>query len=164
MLYPYNKDLLIQEVMVNGTTACSWDGLEQLCISGIISDSDFLLRFLQDVRPTRLYLDDSTDECLALVLDSVDISKLEELSIRYSEYDDTEEQLLARNINEFTESLVIYLDNASSNLYTANGGRPRTTEGSPTSLPRHRVKLMGDIDFQEHHYRFLKPILPSYSY
>ncbi|OAQ36796.1 hypothetical protein K457DRAFT_131942 [Linnemannia elongata AG-77] len=152
------------DTMVDGTNTRSWGGLEQLFIHRMRSGNASLIRFLQCVRPTRLYLDGFNNVSLALVLDRVDFSQLEKVSIRDSHYFDTTEQLLARRTNEFTKSLVLYLDNASSNTYIASGGKTRASEGSPKALPRHRVKLMDDVDFQEHHYRFLQPILPVYTF
>lgn len=165
ILDPNDNDMrILQETMEHSAIIDPfWKGPEQLFIQRMQPGNASLIRFLQYVQPTRLYLDDFTYRILALVLDIVDFSKIDKLSIRSSMYYETTENILVGRVHEFTESLVIYLDNDSLNHYTSSGGRPRTTEGSPKSLPSHRVKPTGGIDFQEHYYRFIH-ILPSFSY
>lgn len=101
---------------------------------------------------------------MAEILELVDFSKLAELSICESSYDPNSERALARKVGQFTESLVIELDEFSSEHYTENDGRSRTSAGFPDKLTLSRVKHMDDVHLAAYHYRFLQPILPVHSW
>ncbi|KAG0296553.1 hypothetical protein BGZ96_009132 [Linnemannia gamsii] len=146
----------------NATSTCG--KLEQLFLQDLRSARDVPTKFLQSIPLTRLFLDRVDSESLALLLGVVEFSKLEEISIRHTYYLASTERVLAKRISEFPESLVIQLDWYSSKKYIDDGGESRTTEGSPELLPRHRVARMLDDNIEEHHYRFLQPILPVYTF
>ncbi|OAQ36856.1 hypothetical protein K457DRAFT_12512 [Linnemannia elongata AG-77] len=71
-------------------------------------------------------------------------------------YYSSAEQVVANRINEFTESLVIRLDEFLSTKYVEGGGKPRTAVGSSKTLPSHRLTNIGSIGAKNHHYRFLQ--------
>ncbi|KAK5829038.1 hypothetical protein F5H01DRAFT_360912 [Linnemannia elongata] len=80
---------------------------------------------------------------LAVVLEALNFFKLQEISICNSWYYPSAEQVVANRINEFTESLVIRLDEFSSTRYVEGGGKPRTAVGSSKTLPSHRLTNIG---------------------
>lgn len=120
--------------------------------------------FLQSAQMTRLCLDEVNSTHLAVVLEALNFSKLQEISICNSWYYPSAEQVVANRINEFTESLVIRLDELSSTRYVEGGGKPRTAVGSSKTLPSHRLTNIGSIGAKNHHYRFLQHVLPVGSF
>jgi hypothetical protein len=142
------------------TTGRSCAGLEQLSFTGWWSNNDIPTQFLQCVQLTRLFLSNLSSTALDEVLEIVDLSRIQELSIHSCHYQASAERLLVGRINEFSESLVVQLDGYSSRRY----GATRTVKGTPTSLPRSRVKHMDEIGYFDHHYRFLQPILPAHAF
>ncbi|KAG0299144.1 hypothetical protein BGZ97_003859, partial [Linnemannia gamsii] len=154
----------ILDAMIDGTTSLSFGKLEQLFLHDLRSAHNVPTKFLQAIRLNRLFLDYLNPEPLAQLLEVVDLSKLEEISIRHSYYLVNTEKALSKRIDEFSEALVIQLDEFSSKWYTDHDGKSRTMEGSPELLPHHRVTCMDDDNIEEHIYRFLKPILPVYSF
>jgi len=155
---------LLLDTMGDGTAAPTWDGLEQLYIRSMTFNSLVLVRFLQSAQLTRLYLDDLVLTALEAVLEAVNLSKLQEISICDSMYYPSAECALAKRINEFSEALMVRLDEISSTQYLVQGGKPRTVVGSSETLPRHRVSNLHTSFFGDHHYRFLQHVLPVYSY
>ncbi|OAQ36831.1 hypothetical protein K457DRAFT_131966 [Linnemannia elongata AG-77] len=161
------KDLhleLLSNRVDGGNGAPTWDGLEQLYIRDIAEFALVPKLLLQSAQLTRLYLDLVDPASLIAVLQTVNLSKLQEISIRKSWYYPIAESTLANRINEFTKSLVIRLDEFSSKQYLEHGGTPRTAAGSFETLPRHRVSNSHNMFFGDHHYRFLQHVLPVYSY
>ncbi|KAF9136965.1 hypothetical protein BGX30_010686 [Mortierella sp. GBA39] len=154
----------ILEKMGNETAAPTRYGLEQLYIRDMTPSTKVPTRFLRCAQLTRLYLDDVDSLPLAAVLEVVNLSKLQEISICKCQYLPSSERALADRIKEFTESLVIRLDELSSTRYLELGGKRSTVVGSPETLPRHRVTNMGSIYTMDHHYRFLQHVLPVYSF
>ncbi|KAG0296563.1 hypothetical protein BGZ96_009142 [Linnemannia gamsii] len=160
-----NVDLVrVLDTMIDGTLGPFCAGLEQLFLYEGHSFGGVPTKLLKSVQLTRLYLDSVYPGNLTALLEAVELSKLEKLSICSSRYTPGAERALAKRIGEFPESLVIQLDEVSSKYYTKLDGGFRTTEGSPNLLPRHRVTRMDDTNVKEHHYRFLQPILPVYSF
>ncbi|KAK3819407.1 MAG: hypothetical protein JOS17DRAFT_819995 [Linnemannia elongata] len=148
----------------DGTAAPTWRGLEQLYIremASLQSHTKVPRQFLQSAQLTRLYLDSVDLRPLAAILEAVNLSKLQEISMRRCEYYPRTEGTLAERINEFTESLVVRLDERTFTRYVERGGKPRTV-GSSGTLPRHRVTNLGSINTKDHHYRFLEHVLPVY--
>ncbi|KAF9273258.1 hypothetical protein BGZ88_003934 [Linnemannia elongata] len=161
------KDLhleLLSNRVDGGNGAPTWDGLEQLYIREIAEFALVPKVLLQSAQLTRIYLDLVDPASLMAVLQAVNLSKLQEISIRKSWYYPIAESTLANRINEFTKSLVIRLDEFSSKQYLEHGGTPRTAAGSFETLPRHRVSNSHNMFFGDHHYRFLQHVLPVYSY
>ncbi|OAQ34367.1 hypothetical protein K457DRAFT_14206 [Linnemannia elongata AG-77] len=152
--------------MGNGTAGLTWDGLKQLYIRNATPHTKIATRFLQSTPLTQLYLDNVDSEHLTEVLEVVNLSKLQEISIYGCLYSPSAEQALAKRANEFTESLVVRLDGKSYLVYFKQGGKSRsnTDAGSLETLPRHRVIDLGYIYSKDHHYSFLKPILPVHSF
>ncbi|KAH7059870.1 hypothetical protein BKA57DRAFT_445890 [Linnemannia elongata] len=148
----------------DGTARATWGRLEQLSIRVVNFNIKVPTSFLQSAQLTRLYLDNLTDVPLTAAFEAVNLSKLQEISICNSWYYPIAEHALAKRINEFTESLVVRLDECSSSQYFERGGKPRTDIGSSETLPRHRVINMGNMSPRDHHYRFLQHVLPVYSY
>ncbi|KAG0283310.1 hypothetical protein BGZ96_012331 [Linnemannia gamsii] len=128
----------VLDAVADGTATSSFSGLEQLFLRFVKYEYDIPTTFLRSVQLTRLYLDRIYPEPLEAILEVVDVSKLQELSIRSSFYEPSSERALAGKVGMFTESLVIELDEFSSTHYTENGGGSRTSAGSPYSLPRSR--------------------------
>ncbi|KAF9339535.1 hypothetical protein BGZ91_005619 [Linnemannia elongata] len=99
-------ELLSNRVDV-GNGAPTWDGLEQLYIRDIAEFALVPKLLLQSAQLTRLYLDLVDPASLIAVLQTVNLSKFQEISIRKSWYYPIAESTLANRINEFTKSLVI---------------------------------------------------------
>ncbi|KAG0311924.1 hypothetical protein BGZ97_011554 [Linnemannia gamsii] len=156
--------VLILDAIIDETTVLSCGRLEQLFLQSLRSNSDVPTNFLRSIPLTRLFLDGLDSEPLASLLEIVDLSKLQNMSIRGCAYNISTEAALAKRIDEFSEDLMIWLDVFSSKNYTDDGGESRTTRGSSETLPRHRVAFVYDENKEEHHYRFLQPILPVSSY
>ncbi|KAK5828992.1 hypothetical protein F5H01DRAFT_392980 [Linnemannia elongata] len=155
---------LLLDTKGDGTARATWDGLEQLSIRAVAWYIKMPAPFLQSAQLTRLYLDSLADIPLTAAFEAVNLSKLQEISICNSWYYPIAEHALAKRINEFTESLVVRLDERSSSQYFERGGKPRTDAGSSETLPRHRVINMGNMSSRDHHYRFLQHVLPVYCY
>jgi hypothetical protein len=154
----------ILDAVIGGAAASSCGKLERLFLQDLRSARDVPTKFLRGISLTHLFLDRVDSEPLAQLLEVVDLSRLEEISIRHSYYLVSTEKALAKRVDEFTESLVIQLDWYSTKKYIDDSGESRTKEGSSVLLPRHRVTRMEDDNIEEHHYRFLQPILPVYSF
>ncbi|KAF9279988.1 hypothetical protein BGZ88_012436 [Linnemannia elongata] len=155
---------LLLDTKGDGTARATWDGLEQLSIRVVAWYIKMPAPFLQSAQLTRLYLDSLADIPLTAAFEAVNLSKLQEISICNSWYYPIAEHALAKRINEFTESLVVRLDERSSLQYFERGGKPRTDAGSSETLPRHRVINMRNMSSRDHHYRFLQHVLPVYCY
>ncbi|KAK3819437.1 MAG: hypothetical protein JOS17DRAFT_756439 [Linnemannia elongata] len=147
-----------------GAAAPTWDGLEQLYIRCMTHYTTVPTHFLQNTQLIRLYLDYVNPPLLTEALEAVNLCRLQEISICNCYYLPSAEGALAKRIDEFTESLVIRLDERSSARYVKRGGKPRVVVGTSETLPRHRVTNMGSIYPDNHHYRFLQHILPVYSF
>ncbi|KAG0068301.1 hypothetical protein BGZ89_004964 [Linnemannia elongata] len=106
-------DLNFLGTMGNGTAGLTWDGLEQLYIRNATPDTKIATQFLQSTPLTRLYLDNVDSKHLTEVLEVVNLSKLQEISIYGCLYSPSAEQALAKRANEFTESLVVRFDGDS---------------------------------------------------
>ncbi|OAQ36842.1 hypothetical protein K457DRAFT_12497 [Linnemannia elongata AG-77] len=158
----YYTNLKLLHPIDDGTAAPAWDGLEQLYFRNMSLYTKVPIQILQSVQLTRLYLEDVDPISLAAALEAINLSKLQEISFNGCYYLPSAERALAKRINEFTESLVIRLDEFSSTKYVEEGGKPRTAVGSFETLPRHRVINMDPIYNDDHHYRFLKHVLPVY--
>ncbi|KAG0288722.1 hypothetical protein BGZ97_006689 [Linnemannia gamsii] len=154
----------ILDAIIDETTVLSCGRLEQLFLEDLRSNSDVPTNFLRSIPLTRLFLDGLDSEPLASLLEIMDLSKLEKLSIRHSYYKPSAEKALAKRINEFTKTLVIQLDEFSSKRYNNSGGESRTMERTPETLPRHRVTCVDDSSTEECQHLFLQPILPVYSF
>ncbi|KAF9079970.1 hypothetical protein BGX23_002882, partial [Mortierella sp. AD031] len=123
-----------------------------------------LAHIIKTIPLKRLYLSDLDYVTLSEIMGSINLSKLQVLSIRNVFYRREIETELALRSDEFTESFVMELDINSEISYAGNGGAIRTTKGSSTALASHRVRLMGIVSNAEHHYQFLQPVLPVHSY
>ncbi|KAF9293296.1 hypothetical protein BGZ88_005549 [Linnemannia elongata] len=99
-------DLNFPGTMGDETAGLTWDGLEQLYIRNATPDTKIATHFLQSTPLTRLYLDYVDSKPLTEVLEVVNLSKLQELSIHDCGYSPEAEQALARRTYEFTESLL----------------------------------------------------------
>ncbi|KAK3819402.1 MAG: hypothetical protein JOS17DRAFT_777979 [Linnemannia elongata] len=142
----------------------TWDRLKRLYIRYVDSDTKVPIHFLQSAQLTRLYLNEIDSTSLETVLEAVNLSKLQEIPICRCPYYPSAEKAIANRTNECTESFVVRLDKYSDQYYLRQGGKRRTAVGSPETLPLHRVIKIGFIDTDEHHYRFLRHVLPVYSY
>ncbi|KAF9149296.1 hypothetical protein BG015_008912 [Linnemannia schmuckeri] len=110
---------------------------------------------------TRLHLSRVDDEQrLCQLLEAVNLSRLEVLSIYECKYSKAAEAILSRRRGEFLETLSVQLDECSIWHYSqdmAYVGDPRALS---TRLPEKWVKHLGHVHRDEIHYRFLQPILP----
>lgn len=164
IMHANGANLMFLDTMGDGTVAPIWDRLEQLYFRGVNSDTKVPTHFLQSAQLARLYLNEIDSTSLEAVLETVNLSKLQEIYICCCDYYSSTERALAKRINEFTETLVVRLDESSSIQYLELGGKPRTVAGSSETLPRHRVNNMKSMFSDDHHYLFLHHVLPVYSF
>ncbi|KAK3819365.1 MAG: hypothetical protein JOS17DRAFT_836551 [Linnemannia elongata] len=164
IMHANGANLMFLDTMGDGTAAPTWDRLEQLYFRGVNSDTKVPTHFLQSAQLARLYLNEIDSTSLEAVLETINLSKLQEISICDCWYTPGAERALASRIKEFTESLVVRLDESSSIQYLELGGKPRTVVGSSETLPRHRVTNLGNNLFGVYHHRFLQRVLPMYSF
>ncbi|KAF9293294.1 hypothetical protein BGZ88_005547 [Linnemannia elongata] len=155
---------LLLDTMGHGTAGATWDRLEQLYIGGMAPFTEVPTHFLQSTRLTRLYLDDIDLTPLKAVFETVNLSKLQEISICSCKHSRSAEKVLAKRQKEFTESLVVQLDDFSSTLNAEERSKPRTILSFFQTLPSYRVTSLGLVRSGDHHYNFLKLILPVYSF
>ncbi|KAK5829067.1 hypothetical protein F5H01DRAFT_374459 [Linnemannia elongata] len=141
-------DLNFPGTMGDETAGLTWDGLEQLYIRNATPDTKIATHFLQSTPLTRLYLDYVDSKPLTEVLEVVNLSKLQELSIHDCGYSPEAEQALARRTYEFTESLVIRLDDPPlcrsrrSERYEGRGDPRKHYTRSKTRSPRTSLQLL----------------------
>ncbi|KAF9536974.1 hypothetical protein EC957_009136 [Mortierella hygrophila] len=110
---------------------------------------------------TRLHLSRVDDEQrLCQLLEAINFSRLEVLSIYECKYSKAAEAILSRRTGEFLGNLTVQLDECSIWHYSqdmAYVGDPRAVRAR---LPERWVQHLGHIHRDEIHYRFLQPILP----
>ncbi|KAF9089476.1 hypothetical protein BGX29_012034, partial [Mortierella sp. GBA35] len=123
-----------------------------------------LAHIIKTIPLKRLYLSDLDYVTLSDIMEGINLSKLQVLSIRDIFYSQEIETKLARRSYEFTESFAVELDDVCEFNYANKGGVNRITKGSSTALASHRVKLMGVVSKAEHHYQFLQSTLPVHTY
>ncbi|KAF9082607.1 hypothetical protein BGX23_012287, partial [Mortierella sp. AD031] len=123
-----------------------------------------LAHIIKTIPLKRLYLSDLDYVTLSDIMEGINLSKLQVLSIRDIFYSQEIETKLARRSDEFTESFAVELDDVCEFNYANKGGANRITKGSSTALASHRVKLMGVVSKAEHHYQFVQPTLPVHTY
>ncbi|KAH7059989.1 hypothetical protein BKA57DRAFT_446102 [Linnemannia elongata] len=129
--------------------------LEKLFLGGI-TGIERLPGFLKALPLKELHMIGLPLEVLDKALQGLNLSKLALLSIFHAHYDWSTETLLASRSNEFTEKFCMHLEKVSEVsqefgimndfLERAKGGvysdRSRPEQGSPTALPRSRVRLL----------------------
>ncbi|KAF9288984.1 hypothetical protein BGZ88_007960 [Linnemannia elongata] len=129
--------------------------LEKLFLGGI-TGIERLPGFLEALPLKELHMIGLPLEALDKALQGLNLSKLAHLSIFHAHYDWSTETLLASRSNEFTEKFCMHLEKVSEVsqefgimndfLERAKGGvysdRSRLEQGSPTALPRSRVRLL----------------------
>lgn len=110
---------------------------------------------------TQLHLSRVDDEQrLCQLLESVNFSRLQVLSIYECMYSKAAEAILSRRRGEFLEGLTVQLDERSIWHYIQDKTYVDYPRRLATQLPKKWVKNLGHVHRDEMHYRFLQPILP----
>lgn len=155
---------LLLDTMGDGSATPTWDGLEQFYIQGMDYNTKVPTRFLQSAQLNPLYLDCVDSTPLTWILEAINLYKLQEISICNSWFYLTTERAIANRFSEFTEALVVRVNEVSSTRYFEYGRASRTDTGSLEALPHHRIINQGKMSSVDHHYSFLQFVLPVYSY
>ncbi|KAF9278163.1 hypothetical protein BGZ88_000762 [Linnemannia elongata] len=148
----------LQDAFITKSLPCQIDSLKIEYYRQV----DFHYPQILDLIPlTRLHLSRVDDEQrLCQILESINFSRLEVLSIYECKYSKAAESILSRRRGEFLANLTVQLDECSIWHYsqdTAYVGDPRALK---TRLPEKWVQHLGHVHRDEIHYRFLRPILP----
>ncbi|KAF9906071.1 hypothetical protein EC991_001079 [Linnemannia zychae] len=113
----------------------------------------------------RLQLSHVKDERrLCQLLEAVNFSRLQVLTIYECYYSEAAEAILTRRSGDFLDSLAIELDQSSILSYSNDIPYLCDPQKLVTQLPTQWVKHLGHVHRDEIHYRFLQPILPITCY
>ncbi|KAG0275008.1 hypothetical protein BGZ95_009265 [Linnemannia exigua] len=116
---------------------------------------------LRHIPLTRLHLSRIDDEQrLCQLLEAVNFSRLQVLSIYECKYFKAAEAILTRRSGEFSPGLTVELDECSMWHYSNDMSYVGDPRELVTQLPARWVKYLGHVHRDEIHYRFLQPILP----
>ncbi|KAG0311923.1 hypothetical protein BGZ97_011553 [Linnemannia gamsii] len=123
---------------------------------------DFLHpQILRTIPLRRLHLNHVEDEQrLCQLLEAVNFSQLQVLSIYKCKYSKAAEAILSRRKGEFPKGLTVQLEESSILHYSQDMAYVGDPRGLTTRLPEEHIKHLGHIHRDEIHYRFLEPILP----
>ncbi|KAG0274017.1 hypothetical protein BGZ95_010185, partial [Linnemannia exigua] len=130
-------DTFSREVL--GSSSCQ---IESLTLESVPITPSFLsvLGFLP---LKRLYIGHLERSNMAMILQLLNLSQLQVLTIGNYEYDWAAEEVLAGRSAEFLDGFLVqllYMDKAT--MRDIHKEDARDLEGSPTRLARHRVRLM----------------------
>ncbi|KAF9122815.1 hypothetical protein BGW39_009477 [Mortierella sp. 14UC] len=115
----------------------------------------------------RLFLSIKDVTVVDTILKTLDLSRLETLSIFCKEYDWDTEDILAWRSTEFLECLTVEIGYSvywqQREVFVGGGGGMRRPRGSHSRLGRDRVVLHVS-DHEREHLRYLQAVLPRYAY
>lgn len=152
----------LQDAFITKNLPCQIDSLKIEYFRQVDFHYPQILHFIP---LTRLHLSRVDDEQrLCQLLEAINFSRLEVLSIYECKYSKAAEAILSRRRDEFLGNMKVQFDECSIWHYSqdmAYMGDPRALK---TRLPEKWVQHLGHIHRDEIHYRFLQPILPTTYY
>ncbi|KAG0296566.1 hypothetical protein BGZ96_009145 [Linnemannia gamsii] len=148
----------LQDAFIGTSLACQIDSLKLEYYSQV---EFHYPQVLDAISLTQLHLSRVDDELrLCQILESVNLSRLQVLTIYECKYSKAAEAILSRRRGDFLEGLTVQLDERSIKHYDQDMSHVGHMRGVATRLPKKWVKYLGHIHRDEIHYRFLQPILP----
>lgn len=148
----------LQDAFITNSLPCQIDSLKIEYYRQVDFHYPQILHFIPLTRLHLSRVDD--DQRLCQLLEAINFSRLEVLSIYECKYSKAAEAILSRRRGEFLGNLTVQFDECSLWHYSQDMeyvGDPRALK---TRLPDKWVQHLGHIHRDEIHYRFLQPILP----
>ncbi|KAK3845715.1 MAG: hypothetical protein J3R72DRAFT_472204 [Linnemannia gamsii] len=106
----------------------------------------------------RLYIFESEDSSMTKILQLLNLSQLQVLTIEDDRYDWAAEEVLAGRSSEFLDRFLLQLQyNNKDAMRDIHKQDARDLEGSPTRLARHRVRLMTDYEYVKEYFAMTLP-------
>jgi hypothetical protein len=142
--------------------------LETLTLASV-GNINRLPELLRVIHLKQLYLFYLGKTALEVILPDLDLSELTLLSIVDSEYDWPTEEIIASRSQEFTDQLQIHLGRPQSKDLEVRrilskgvfSEKAHSLQGSSTTLPRSRVRILDDSDIINNYYQSIVSSISS---
>ncbi|KAF9117947.1 hypothetical protein BGW39_001636, partial [Mortierella sp. 14UC] len=148
----------IQHTFIDKAQPCQIDSLKLEYYRQVEFIHPDILRLTPLIRLHLCRVED--EQRLCRLLEAINFSRLQVLSIYECNYSKAAEAILTRRSGEFLEGLTVELDDTSMLRYSNDMSYVGDPRRLVTQLPTQWIKHLGHVHRDEIHYRFLQPILP----